>query len=62
MKDRKHQSHWQDNTRKERSTKRLSQDNAWAAQISNGKYPTLRKLMTAVHNGNVILILKEKQS
>ena len=59
---RKHNPDWQDNTRKERALKRQSQDDAWASEISNGKYPTLRKLMTAIHKGEITLILKGNQS
>ena len=47
---RTHQPHWKDNTRTARSQKRTKADDAWASQISGGRYPTLRKLMTAIHN------------
>jgi hypothetical protein len=55
-KKRTHNPNWQDNTRKERALKRQSQDDAWSARISGGKYPTLRKLMTAIHKGEITLV------
>ena len=59
---RKHNPAWKDNTRTARSQKRTKQDDDWAAQISGGRYPTLRKLMTAIHKNEITLILKGKQS
>lgn len=56
---RTHQPHWKDNTRTARSQKRTKQDDAWANQISGGRYPTLRKLMTAIHKGEFALIEKK---
>jgi hypothetical protein len=53
---RKHQPHWKDSTRTARSTKRTNKDNEWAARISDGKYPTLRKLMTAIHTGKIVIL------
>lgn len=55
---RKHNPKWQDSTRTARSQKRTKQDDEWAARISGGRYPTLRKLMTAIHNGEIILKVK----
>jgi hypothetical protein len=52
---RKHQPHWKDSTITARSKKRTTKDNEWAAQISGGRYPTLRKLMTAIHKGEFVL-------
>jgi hypothetical protein len=57
-KPRKHDPKWADNTAKQRNINRTAQDNAWANAISNGKYPTLRKLMTAIHNGDLVLTVK----
>lgn len=62
---RTHQPHWKDSTRTARSTKRTNKDNEWANTISGGRYPTLRKLMTAIHNGEIELatiIKKVEQS
>jgi hypothetical protein len=53
---RTHNPAWQDRTRKERAAKRQTQDDAWATLISGGRYPTLRKLMTAIHNGEFELL------
>lgn len=55
MPTRKHQPHWKDSTRTARSQKRTKQDDEWANTISGGRYPTLRKLMTAIHNGEFAL-------
>lgn len=55
---RKHNPSWADNTRSERSKKRLLQDDELAKRISRGMYPTLRRLMTAVRHGRAVLVLK----
>lgn len=52
---RKHNPAWKDNTRQARALKRQSQDDTWASTISGGKYTTLRKLMTAIHKGEIVL-------
>jgi hypothetical protein len=46
---------WKDSTITARSTKRTTKDNDWAKTISGGRYETLRKLMTAIHNGEITL-------
>jgi hypothetical protein len=53
---RKRNPDWKDHTRTARSQKRTKQDDDWAAKISSGRYSTLRKLMTAIHNGEFHLI------
>jgi len=55
-KPRKHDPKWADNTAKQRNTDRTAKDNAWANMISKGKYPTLRRLMRAIHAGEVVMI------
>ena len=52
---RTHQKHWADTTNTARTQSRTESDNAWALAISNGKYSTLRKLMTAIHRGEITL-------
>ena len=52
---RTHQKHWADTTNSARTQSRTESDNAWALAISNGKYSTLRKLMTAIHRGEITL-------
>lgn len=52
---RKHDPRWKDTTSIQRTKDRTAQDNAWASRVSNGKYPTLRKLLTAIHRGAITL-------
>ncbi len=49
-----------DYTSTKRGKKRTEQDNLWAYVVSKGKYDTLRKLMTAINKGEIILIVKEQ--
>ncbi len=49
-----------DYTSTQRTKKRTEQDNLWAYTVSRGRYNTLRKLMTAINKGEIILVLKEK--
>ena len=49
-----------DYTVTKRSQKRTEQDNLWAYTVSRGKYNTLRKLMTAINKGEIILVAVEK--
>jgi len=49
-----------DYTSTQRGKKRTEQDNLWAYVVSKGKYDTLRKLMTAINKGEIILIVKEQ--
>ena len=48
-----------DYTSTQRGKKRTEQDNLWAYVVSKGKYNTLRKLMTAINKGEIILVMKE---
>jgi hypothetical protein len=57
---RKHDPRWKDTTAPLRTQERTAQDNAWASAISHGKYPTLRRLMTSIHNGEIILCVKSE--
>lgn len=50
-----HQKHWADTTNSARTQARTDADNAWALAVSGGKYSTLRKLMTAIHRGEIVL-------
>jgi hypothetical protein len=59
---RKHQPHWEDNTASRRTKDRTAQDNRWAYTISHGRYDTLRKLMTAINNGEIILVETKEAS
>ena len=52
---RTHQKHWVDTTNSARTQARTESDNAWALSVSGGKYNTLRKLMTAIHRGEITL-------
>lgn len=52
---RTHQKYWADTTNAARTQSRTESDNAWALAVSGGKYPTLRKLMTAIHRGEITL-------
>lgn len=45
-----------DYTSSKRSQKRTAQDDTWAQMVSGGKYETLRKLMTAIHKGEFVLV------
>jgi hypothetical protein len=56
---RKHQPHWKDNTSSQRTKDRTAQDNRWAYTVSRGRYDTLRKLMTAINNGEIILVMAQ---
>ena len=49
-----------DYTSTQRGKKRTTQDNLWAYVVSKGKYDTLRKLMTAINKGEIILVIKEQ--
>lgn len=49
-----------DYTSTQRGKKRTTQDNLWAYVVSKGKYDTLRKLMTAINKGEIILVVKEQ--
>ncbi|HMM98546.1 MAG TPA: hypothetical protein PKC99_06030 [Anaerolineales bacterium] len=49
-----------DYTSTQRGKKRTEQDNLWAYTVSQGRYNTLRKLMTAINKGEIILVLKEQ--
>lgn len=49
-----------DYTSTQRGKKRTTQDNLWAYVVSRGKYNTLRKLMTAINKGEIILVVKEQ--
>ena len=49
-----------DYTSTQRAKKRTEQDNLWAYVVSKGKYNTLRKLMTAINKGEIILVAVEK--
>ena len=51
-----------DYTVTKRSQKRTEQDNLWAYVVSKGKYNTLRKLMTAINKGEIILVVKENNN
>jgi len=44
----------------ERGQTRTAKDNAWAQTISGGKYDTLRKLMTAIHKGEFVVVAKQE--
>lgn len=55
-KTRKHNPAWKDNTASQRTKDRTAQDNMWAYTVSRGKYNTLRKLMTAINKGEIILV------
>jgi hypothetical protein len=52
---RTHQKHWADATNTARTQDRTELDNAWALSVSGGRYPTLRKLMTGIHRGEITL-------
>lgn len=49
-----------DYTITKRSRKRTDQDNLWAYTVSRGKYNTLRKLMTAINKGDIVLVEVKK--
>jgi len=51
-----------DYTVTKRSQKRTEQDNLWAYTVSRSKYNTLRKLMTAINKGEIILVVKESNN
>jgi hypothetical protein len=48
---RTHDPKWKDTTSTARGQSLTEKDNAWAAMVSNGKYTTLRTLMTAIRRG-----------
>jgi hypothetical protein len=50
-----------DYTSTQRGKKRTEQDNLWAYVVSKGKYNTLRKLMTAINKGEIILVAIDKK-
>lgn len=50
------------NTRTARSAKRTKADDDWAAKISGGRYTTLRRLMTAIHNGEIVAQVKQRET
>ena len=50
-----------DYTSTQRGKKRTEQDNLWAYVVSKGKYNTLRKLMTAISKGEIILVAVDKK-
>ena len=50
-----------DYTITKRSQKRTTQDNLWAYVVSKGKYDTLRKLMTAINKGEIVLVAVERK-
>jgi len=52
---RTHQPHWADTTNSARTQARTESDNAWALAVSGGKYSTLRRLMTAIHRGEITI-------
>lgn len=51
-----------DYTSTQRGKKRTTQDNLWAYVVSNGKYDTLRKLMTAINKGEIVLVAVERKN
>ena len=48
-----------DYTSTQRGKKRTTHDNLWAYVVSKGKYDTLRKLMTAINKGEIVLVAVE---
>jgi hypothetical protein len=60
MKNKKENKPKHDYTSTQRGKKRTEQDNLWAYTVSRGRYNTLRKLMTAINKGEIILVLKEQ--
>ena len=50
-----------DYTSTQRGKKRTEQDNLWAYVVSKGKYKTLRKLMTAINKGEIVLVAVDKK-
>ena len=50
-----------DYTSTQRGQKRTTQDNLWAYVVSKGKYDTLRKLMTAINKGEIVLVAVERK-
>jgi hypothetical protein len=55
---RKHKPGWKDHTRKARNARDLKKDNDLANEISSGKYPTLRRLVSAAKRGEILLTVQ----